>query len=142
MFRLKDIEFSGVPVPETSTLYQSFADPVEPFLKKAKRDTGVYFRSEWLPHIGDKAANARAFQALAASGKVWIPYTDWGDELLNQLVKFIPNTNFKDDTVDVCGLMGRVVDKVFGPQKVIIAPTVTRDSYGFDEEPSENWKTA
>ena len=88
---------------------------VEPFLKKSMREEKNYFRIEWMPHVGDKAANARSFQALASMGKVWIPYCEWGEELLDQLVKFIPNTNFKDDKVDVCGLFGRILDQTFAP---------------------------
>jgi len=90
---------------------------VEPFLKKQMSESDTYFRIEWMPHVGDKAANARSFQALASLGKVYIPNTEWGDELLTQLVKFIPNTNFKDDKVDVCGLFGRILDQAFAPSK-------------------------
>lgn len=117
----------------------------EPFLAKAKRE-GIgsekprYFMTEWLPHIGDKAANARAFQALASMGKVYIPYTEWGNDLVDQLVKFIPNTNFKDDKVDVCGLFGRVLNRTFGPRLTVVEPEQQRDSYGFDETDS-SWKT-
>jgi len=115
---------------------------VEPFLIKAKRDLGIYFRQEWLPHIGDKAANARAFQALASMGKVYIPYCEWGDDLLDQLVRFIPNTNYKDDKVDVCGLFGRILDQAFGPRES--KPSVEHhfDAYGLNEEPECNWKIA
>ena len=115
---------------------------VEPFLKKAKRTRRVYFRQEWMPHVGDKGANARSFQALAASGQVHIPQCEWGDRLLDQLVAFIPNTNFKDDAVDVCGLFGRILDTAFAPTTMKIVEVKETDSYGFDEEASDNWKTA
>lgn len=90
---------------------------VEPFLKKRMLDNQTYTRMEWMPHLGDKAANARGFQAMASMGKVYIPYGDWGDALIDQLIRFIPNTNFKDDKVDVCGLFGRILDKSFAPRK-------------------------
>ncbi len=115
---------------------------VEPFLKKRMTDKkdGAYFRMEWMPHIGDKAANARSFQALASMGKVWIPNTQWGEDLLDQLVKFIPNTNFKDDKVDVCGLFGRILDQTFAPTEPSKEEQMPkRDSYEFDEPPSNNW---
>jgi phage terminase large subunit-like protein len=113
---------------------------VEPFLKKAKKTNKVYFRQEWMPHIGDKGANARAFQGLAAMGKVHIPKCEWGDRLVDQLVKFIPNTNFQDDAVDVCGLFGRILDQAFAPTEVIAETVLERDPYGFDEQPEASWK--
>lgn len=114
----------------------------EPYLKKAKREKKVYFRSEWITSGADKAANCRSFQALAAEGKVYIPRCEWGDALLNQVVKFIPNTNFKDDKVDVCGLFGRILDQTYGPYTPVEEKTENKDEYGFDEEPQQNWKTA
>jgi hypothetical protein len=113
---------------------------VEPFLEKRKRERSVYVRTEWINTGQDKAANARGFQAIAASGKVYIPYTEWGEELLNQLVRFIPNTNFRDDKVDVCGLFGRILDKTFGPVEIQTIGDRIVDSYHMDEEFTENWK--
>lgn len=118
---------------------------VEPFLEKRKKEkmragTGQFFTMHWMSHIGDKAANARAFQALASEGKVHIPKTDWGYELVDQLVRFIPNTNYKDDKVDVCGLFGRILDQAFAPTEIEIIPETKRDSYGFDEPNKSNWK--
>ena len=115
---------------------------VEPFLKKAKRTQRQWFRQEWMPHIGDKAANARSFQGLASSGKVWIPRCQWGDELIDQLVKFIPNTNYRDDKVDVCGLFGRILDSAFAPSVTFEEKPEKKDSYGFDEEEEKSWKVA
>lgn len=114
---------------------------VEPFLKKAKKTNRVYFRQEWMPHIGDKGANARSFQGLAAMGQVFIPRCEWGDQLVDQLVKFIPNTNFKDDKVDVCGLFGRILDQAFAPTEMKVEPETLIDEYGFDEPDEKQWKT-
>ena len=113
---------------------------VEPFLNKAKKKNRVYFRQEWFSHIGDKGANARSFQALAASGQVYIPYSEWGDRLLNQLVRFVPNTNYQDDAVDVCGLFGRILESSFAPTEMKIIKKEPVDNYGFDDEPSAAWK--
>lgn len=119
---------------------------VEPFLKKRKRERRVALRLEWMPHIGDKGANARAFQAMSASGQVHIPRCEWGDAVIDQLVKFIPNTDHEDDKVDVCGLLGRIVDSSFGPREMNLEPTRKRDAYGGyadDEDEDEiNWITA
>lgn len=113
---------------------------VEPFLKKAKKTAKVYFRQEWMSHIGDKGANAKAFQWLASSGQVYIPKCEWGDELVDQLVAFIPNTNFKDDKVDVAGLFGRILDQAFAPTEMSIVPIEEKDSYGFDDDNTSMWK--
>jgi len=94
-----------------------------------------------MPHIGDKGANAKGFQALAASGMVHIPKCEWGDELVDQLVKFVPNTNYRDDKVDVCGLFGRILDKAFSPTSIQVVEKVVKDSYGLDDEQESNWKT-
>ena len=114
---------------------------IEPFLKSRMTDTGNFVHFDWLPHIGDKGANAAAFKGLASMGKVYIPYTEWGEELINQLVKFIPNTNYKDDKVDVCGYFGRMLNKTFGPTLRVVEKEPIKDSYGFDEESNQSWKT-
>lgn len=114
----------------------------EPFLKKEmSKPENPYIHIEWLPHVGDKGANAASFKGLASMGKVYIPYTEWGDELINQLIKFIPNTNFKDDKVDVCGYFGRMLNKTFGPVLTVVEPEKKRDAYGMNETDT-NWKTA
>lgn len=115
---------------------------VEPFLEKAKRDQKTYFHNVWLPHIGDKGANAASFKGLSSMGKVYIPYGEWGDALIDQLIKFIPNTNFKDDKVDVCGQFGRILNKAFGPVLKVVENKPKRDSYGLNEETDNSWKTA
>jgi predicted phage terminase large subunit-like protein len=115
----------------------------EPYLLKRQYDVdGEVFRMEWLPHIGNKGAHCRSFQAMASQGMVHIPYTEWGDELINELVKFIPDTNFKDDKADVCGHFGRYVHKSFAHNMVKEEKKTVRDSYGFDEESDKSWKIA
>ena len=109
-------------------------------LNKAKRK--YWFRTEFIPSSANKAANARGFQALCAQGKVYIPFTDWGDELIDQLVKFIPDSNFKDDKVDVCGLFGRILDQTYSPG-VLSKPDEEEisDPYGETTDKADNWKT-
>jgi hypothetical protein len=115
---------------------------IEPFLIKEKQNRDIYFHNDWLPHIGDKGANVASFKGLASMGKVYIPNTEWGDELINQLIKFIPNTNYRDDKVDVCGYFGRALNKTFGPTLTVVEEEKKPDSYGLDEEPESNWITA
>ena len=111
----------------------------EPFIKKEMRGK-KYYRLEWINSSADKAANARAFQYLAASGKVHIPYTPWGERLLDQLCKF-PAGKY-DDAVDTCGLFGRLLEQTYGPRSAEAKVKKQKDPYGIpeDEEP-EDWKT-
>lgn len=113
---------------------------VEPFLKKEQRNTGEYFRLEWIASNQNKTANARSFQALASQGKVHIPNTPWGERLITQLLKFPSGKH--DDGVDVCGLFGRLLDQTFGPRELIAESKKQNDPYGEDDDESEGWKTA
>lgn len=78
---------------------------VEPFLDKRMDERRVYVTKEWLPHIGDKTANARAFQARAHVGKVYLPNDELGHRILTQLLNFPAGKH--DDVIDVCGFIGR-----------------------------------
>jgi predicted phage terminase large subunit-like protein len=111
---------------------------IEPFLKNRMRDDG-YFRIEWIPTTGNKAAMAKGFQALASQGKVHIPLTPWGDALIDQLVSFPGKF---DDKVDVCGLFGRILDKTFGPREIIAETMNKGTDYGQGDEDGEDWKLA
>lgn len=113
---------------------------VEPFMKKRINQRKIFFRREWMPHIGDKQANARSFQAFASQGKVYIPLTEWGESLINQLLSFDAGTF--DDKVDVCGLMGRLLDMVWAAQ-IPREPDKPREyDYGFNDEAEDSWKIA
>jgi len=114
---------------------------IAPWLRRRQDQRKKWFDIEEMPHIGDKSANARSFQAMAKVGKVYIPKCEWGDKLMNQLLKF-PAGAF-DDKVDVCGLMGRLIDKIYDgviPDK----PDKNRDSWdrAFErEEEDDGWRT-
>lgn len=112
---------------------------VEPFLKKEMRGQR-YVRMEWINSNQNKAANCRSFQALAAQLKVHIPLTPWGDELIEQLIKF-PAGKF-DDKVDVCGLFGRILHESFGPREHTYVEAKKQSAYTGDEDDNEDeWKT-
>lgn len=72
---------------------------IEPFLKTRQRDRESWCRIEWLNPIADKPTRARSLQAMAEAGKIHIPEGEWGDRLIEQLLKF-PSGAF-DDAVDV-----------------------------------------
>jgi len=112
----------------------------EPYLIKRKRELNAGYVSQWLPHLGDKAANAQGFRALASAGRVYIPRCEWGDALINQLVRFIPNANLEDDKVDVCGLFGRILNRTFGAQLTVVPKAPETDMWGRPVQSEENWK--
>lgn len=93
---------------------------VEPFLKKRMQERRTPCRLEWLPSIADKVARARAFQAKAAMGDVFLPtHAPWKADLVSQLMKF-PAGKY-DDGVDVCSLVARGLEHVQVPK--IAKPT-------------------
>ena len=121
-------------VAEAGTIRRS----TEPFISKYMRGR-KYFRMEWIASNRDKAANARSFQALASQGKVYIPNTEWGDELLEQLIGF-PYTKY-DDKVDVCGLFGRILEQTYAPPKEKAITKDKADTYVYEEDSDgDSWE--
>ena len=91
--------------------------------RKAMRDRQTYTVIESLPSLTDKAYKLQAFHAMACAGAIHLPVNRaWSDGngskgeggVITQLVKF-PAGRW-DDKADVCGLIGRGVDKMFDPQ--------------------------
>lgn len=111
-------------VSETGVIKNSMQPIIRNFMKK---EGNKYFRYEWIHSSRDKEANARAFQALAENGKVYIPKTPWGDELIEQLVAF-PYAKH-DDKVDTCGLFGRILDQTYAPQSYFTVKQKYIDDY-------------
>lgn len=107
---------------------------MEPFVLKEQRRRRIFFKLEWLQATASKAVNAKAFQALASSGKVHIPHGEWGDELIAQLLKFTGKADKVDDKVDVCGLFGRLLDQTFGPAVYHAKPITVTDDYDLDDD--------
>lgn len=113
---------------------------VEPLIKAMSKQKRVYPRCEWITRTGDKAAMARAFQGMAAAGKVHIPRCDWGDRLLNQLVAF-PAGTF-DDAVDVMALFGMAIQMAHPAIMNVKQETRETDAWGRYKSGGESWKTA
>ena len=101
---------------------------IEAPLKKRMRQRRAFCRMEWLPSISDKPTRSRSFQALCASGKVYLPVdAPWLDQFMHQHLTF-PAGKF-DDMVDVTSILGRVIDKT----RAAIIPAIkghTRPKYG------------
>lgn len=108
--------------------------------RMARRANGII---EWLPHIGDKQANARALQSLSQMGLVGIADTPYGDYVLDQLIKF-PAGKY-DDAVDMLALFGRAVDEAHPMMALPPAALGTeKDRYDkkWDSDDEDNWKVA
>ena len=109
---------------------------IEPYLKKRMQERNTLCRLEWLPSIHDKVVRARAFQAKAAMGNVYVPaQSGWRTDLLSQLMRF-PAGKY-DDAVDVCSLIGRGLEHARVPEakKVVVkmpqSVGIRRDGLGW-----------
>lgn len=70
-----------------------------------------YVSIEQLPSLQDKGVKLQAFHARVTAGTVHVPIRrKWAERVIDQLVKF-PGARF-DDAADVCGLLGRGIDKM------------------------------
>jgi predicted phage terminase large subunit-like protein len=83
-------------------------------INKAMRTTGTYVHRHGLASTGAKYERALAFAALAATGIVHIPNTEWGDRLVNQLCAFNGRDGRVDDMVDACSKFAQALDEVIG----------------------------
>lgn len=117
---------------------------MDPLIRKEQQRRRNFFKIEYLTVAqgsgarGAKAVNAKAFQALCAAGKVHIPYGDWGDDLIAQLLKFTGKDDKVDDKVDTCGLFGRLLNQAFGPatyHEQLDKPDY--DDYGIEDDDDE-----
>lgn len=79
-------------------------------INKAMREARTFVQREGLVSAGNKASRALGFAARASAGTVWVPTTEWGDRLINQLCAFNGQDGRRDDMVDVCSLMARGLD--------------------------------
>lgn len=114
---------------------------VRPMLVRRMRERGVACRMEWVASVHDKATRARSFQARAAMGKVSLLNDERGETLLSQLLSFPAGKH--DDGVDVCGLMGRVIDQAHpGVLPPPVAPSWRPLDYQPPREFQNSWRTA
>lgn len=89
---------------------------ISPAIDKALKDTRprLHVQREPLPSIKNKAIKLSSFQDRAARGKIWLPLKRaWATRLLDQLCAFPATVH--DDACDVCGLVGRGIDRMKNP---------------------------
>lgn len=118
---------------------------MEPFVLKEQKRRRAFFKLVWLAASKGKASNAKAFQALCSQGMVHIPYGEWGDDLIAQLLKFTGNDDKRDDKVDVCGIFGRLLNMAEGPATYHnqLDPKGSDADYGGTDDDSDegDWRT-
>jgi predicted phage terminase large subunit-like protein len=84
---------------------------IGPAIRSAMQHSQKFVAVDMLPSLDDKAVKLQAFHARATAGTVHFPVRRaWAENCIEQLVKF-PGGRW-DDKADVCGLVGRMVDKM------------------------------
>lgn len=113
---------------------------IEGFMTKERRNRKAWGKIEWVSHIGDKAANARALQGMSQMGLVGIANTPHGDWLMEQLMAFPAGKH--DDGVDEAAMIARVIDEAHPAMAMPPPPTPggNTDAWGRPKSTS-NWKT-
>lgn len=115
---------------------------VFPFISKAHERERAYVTTEWLPNSKyNKLAQARSFQALWKSKKVFLPrHQPWAEQVLAQLTRF-PKGRF-DDKVDACSYFGRLIDQVWAQEAEQKATAEPTDLWGRKFRGNDSWRTA
>lgn len=85
---------------------------VDGSIRRAMKEAKTFIHRLPLASAGSKADRALGFAARASAGTVYIPDTDWGDRLVNQLCAFTGQDGKTDDMVDVCALVGRGIEEM------------------------------
>lgn len=79
--------------------------------REMRANPKAYVSLEQLPSLQDKTIKLQAFHARVTARTVHFPIRrKWAEQVIDQLVKF-PGARF-DDKADVCGLIGRGIDKM------------------------------
>lgn len=112
---------------------------IEPFMVKRMRERQAYCRVEWIASIHDKASRARALQARASMGKVYLPDNEHGHAILAQLLAFPGGV--RDDDVDMCGMIARAIDQAHPAVVVEQIKRPPEDRYSRDRE-EDSWRVA
>lgn len=102
---------------------------VQPWRDRAMIEAKTMVTVELLPNTQDKIAKFASFRAMASLGRVRFPFNSvWAEHVIAQCVKFPVGAH--DDAVDVCGLAGRMADKVWRAP----LPDATKDKPRFLHE--------
>lgn len=114
---------------------------VGPFIERRMTERRIYCAREQFASTRDKPTRARSLQAMAATGKVYLPKDAvWVSGLLGELLTFPAGKH--DDQVDALAVGCRMLDQMIGkvPERSG-GPGRDRWDKLFDEEKSGSWRT-
>lgn len=84
---------------------------IAPTIRNEMRRNRRFTSIESLPSIGDKSMKVQAFHAMYSARAIHFPLRrKWTDHIIDQLCRFPGGKH--DDAVDVCGLIGRGIDRM------------------------------
>lgn len=84
---------------------------IAPTIRSEMRRNRRFVSIESMPSILDKSMKVQAFHAMYGARTIHFPLRrKWTDHVIEQLCKFPGGKH--DDAVDVCGLIGRGIDKM------------------------------
>ena len=143
---LKLAEFGGLPLikkwkplcwfPEDDNNWKAS----KAFVKAAMRRLGCHCRIEALsPHGSDKPTKARAIQAKASMGELWMPSGSIGDDIIDEFIRFPAGKH--DDEVDTASLIGRAIDQAHPAIVAAQKQREQRDGYWPEAKPDNDWMT-
>ncbi|MGI9521244.1 MAG: phage terminase large subunit [Hyphomicrobiaceae bacterium] len=103
---------------------------IGPFINKRMQELKTFCRREQFAFANrDKPMRARAIQARASMGKVYLPATAaWKADFLSELLMF--DAGRFDDQVDTFGLVGRMLDDMVGARAPKNKKVSQRRDYG------------
>lgn len=89
-----------------------------PVIERRQRETSNFFYRKQYPSTADKSVRAQSFRAYMAMGKVYFPKgAEWLGDLESELLSFPAGRH--DDQVDVCSLIGRMLDRLLNAEKTV-----------------------
>lgn len=87
---------------------------VGPFLEGRMRDRKAFVVRETFPTRGDKAIRAQSIRGRMALNGLYVPMdAPWYEQFVSELLTFPAGKN--DDQVDMLGLIGQLLDRMFVP---------------------------
>jgi predicted phage terminase large subunit-like protein len=115
---------------------------VGPFLEKRMRDRRAYVVREQFPTRGDKAVRAQSIRGRMALDGLYVPVdAPWYEAFRSELLTF--PTGRHDDQVDMLGLIGQLLDRMFKNPPATAEQPKQRDDYrsARDAATAGDWKT-
>jgi len=114
-----------------------------PFIDRRMREKKAYCARDQFTSSMDKPTRARSFQARMAMGKVYLPRNaPWLADFESELLSFPVGVH--DDQVDVCGLLGRLLDVMVAAHVPPKAEVNNLGDYGYSHggaDATDSWRT-